>query len=220
MQWVWLQFGASVVLVGALHLCVQPFREHFLLRLVICQWARYSLGSEYKRGHSSAGRALQWHCRGRRFDPAWLHHIFFLCPACDMKHYLLKTEPDCWSWDQQCAKKVEPWDGVRNFQAQKFMKGMVVGDLAFFYHTGSERRIMGVVRIVREAYPDPTDPEARFSCVDVETVCAFKNSVTLAQIKADERFDDFMLVKQARLSVMPVPEALWNIVCSWGGIRF
>jgi predicted RNA-binding protein with PUA-like domain len=135
-----------------------------------------------------------------------------------MKYYLLKTEPDCWSWSQQCAKGVEPWDGVRNFQAQKFMKEMVIGDLAFFYHTGGERRIMGIVRICREAYPDTTDETGRFTRVDVDTVCAFQNPVSLAQIKADPRFDDFILVKQARLSVMPVPEPLWTTLCHWGGV--
>lgn len=135
-----------------------------------------------------------------------------------MAHWLLKTEPDAWSWDQQVKKGVESWTGVRNHQAANNMKAMKLGDRAFFYHTGEERRIVGVVEIVKLYYPDPTDETGKFGMVDVKTVGPVKTPVTLAAIKADPRFKDLLLVRHSRLSVSPVSDAHWKIICGMAGI--
>jgi predicted RNA-binding protein with PUA-like domain len=135
-----------------------------------------------------------------------------------MAHWLLKTEPDTWSWDQQVAKGVESWTGVRNHQAANNMKAMKLGDRAFFYHTGEERRIVGVVEIVKLYYPDPTDETGKFGMVDVKTVGPVKTPVTLAAIKADPRLQDLLLVRHSRLSVSPVSDAHWKIICDMAGI--
>lgn len=107
---------------------------------------------------------------------------------------------------------VTAWDGVRNYQAAANLKNMKVGDLGFFYHSGKERRIMGIVRIIREHYPDKTDPKGKFVCVDVETVEPLKNPVTLAQIKSQPELKDLALVRQSRLSVMSVEPDAWDII--------
>ncbi|CAI6011957.1 unnamed protein product, partial [Closterium sp. NIES-65] len=130
--------------------------------------------------------------------------------------WLLKSEPETWSWDDQVAKKVEPWDGVRNHQAANNMKAMKTGDLAFFYHSGKERRVMGIVQICKEYYPDPSDKSEKFGMVDVETVEAFPSPVTLRAIKEDSRLRHIALVRQSRLSVMPVDEAAWDIIKELG----
>ncbi|CAI5505025.1 unnamed protein product, partial [Closterium sp. Naga37s-1] len=124
--------------------------------------------------------------------------------------------PETWSWDDQVAKKVEPWDGVRNHQAANNMKAMKTGDLAFFYHSGKERRVMGIVQICKEYYPDPSDKSEKFGMVDVETVEAFPSPVTLRAIKEDSRLSHIALVRQSRLSVMPVDEAAWDIIKELG----
>lgn len=133
-----------------------------------------------------------------------------------MAHWLLKTEPESWSWDDQVRKGVEHWDGVRNHQASNNMKAMKKGDHCFFYHSGGEKRIVGVVEVAREYYPDHTDASGRFGMVDVRTVKPFKRPVTLAEIKAEPRLGDMALVRQSRLSVMPVTAAAWKIVCAMG----
>ncbi len=133
-----------------------------------------------------------------------------------MAYWLLKTEPDCWSWQDQVRDVRTPWDGVRNFQAQKHMRAMREGDEAFFYHTGGERRIMGTVKIVRAAYPDTTDPNHRFSMVDVRTLHPFAAPVTLDRIKQDPRCHHLALIKQGRLSVVPIDEETWQLISSWG----
>ncbi|CAI7810235.1 unnamed protein product [Closterium sp. NIES-54] len=130
--------------------------------------------------------------------------------------WLLKSEPETWSWDDQVAKKLEPWDGVRNHQAANNMKAMKTGDLAFFYHSGKERRVMGIVQICKEYYPDPSDKSEKFGMVDVETVEAFPSPVTLRAIKEDLRLSHIALVRQSRLSVMPVDEAAWDIIKDLG----
>ena len=132
-----------------------------------------------------------------------------------MKNFwLLKTEPSCWSWSDQKAANTAEWDGVRNPQAQKNMRAMKKGDLAFFYHTGKERQIVGTVEIVREAYPDTTDP--RFYSVDVCTKNTFKNTVTLPRIKGDPRLQSLALIKQGRLSVVPIDAASFSLMHDWG----
>ncbi|MGE0484404.1 MAG: EVE domain-containing protein [Gammaproteobacteria bacterium] len=126
-----------------------------------------------------------------------------------MHHWLLKTEPDEFSWDDLCARGAagEPWTGVRNHQAAKFLRQMAVGDSAYVYHTGNERRLVGVAEIVRAHYPDPGDASGRFVAVDVRAVAALAAPVTLAAIKAEPALADFLLVRQSRLSVMPVTAA-------------
>ena len=137
-----------------------------------------------------------------------------------MAYWLLKTEPEAWSWDQQKmrGKKGEPWSGVRNYQAANNMKAMRHGDLGFFYHSGEERRIMGIVEVVKEYHPDPTDELGRFGMVDVKAVEDFRNPVTLSQIRADSSLSDMVLVKNSRLSVQPVTPREWQIICRAGGL--
>ena len=133
-------------------------------------------------------------------------------------HWLIKSEPGEWSWDDQVAKGVEAWTGVRNYQASNNLKAMQVGDKAFFYHSVNERRIVGVVEVVRTAFPDPTDPESRWVAVDVKTVGPVPLPVTLAQIKSDPRLADMALVRQSRLSVVPLTPEHWSILSGWAGL--
>lgn len=136
-----------------------------------------------------------------------------------MRYWIVKSEPHAWSWDQQVKKGVEPWNGVRNYQAANNMKAMRLGDRAFFYHSGEERAIVGVVEIVKEYYPDHTDESGRFGMVDVKTVGPVKTPVTLAAIKAEPRLKDLALVRQSRLSVVPVDAAQWKILCQMAGVK-
>ncbi len=138
-----------------------------------------------------------------------------------MAYWLLKTEADEFSWDMQMKRgaKGEPWSGVRNFTARRYMTEMKKGDKAFFYHTGDEKQIVGIVEVIKEAYPDPTDEKGVFKSVDVRAVKPFPKPVTLVQIKADKRFKDMALVKYARLSVQPVTTEQWNMICHLGGVK-
>lgn len=138
-----------------------------------------------------------------------------------MPHWLLKTEPEEFSWDDQVKRgaKGEPWSGVRNFTARRHLKEMKKGDRAFFYHTGEEKQIVGIVEVIREAYPDPTDPKGVFLTVDVKAVAPLPKPVTLAAIKAEPRLADMALAKYPRLSVQPVTDAQWKIVCRMGGVK-
>jgi predicted RNA-binding protein with PUA-like domain len=133
-----------------------------------------------------------------------------------MHYWLLKTEPNCWSWTDQVRDQVTSWDGVRNFQAQKHMRAMKKGDRAFFYHTGKERQIVGIVEVTREIYPDATDSSGKFGMVDVKTIAPFQKPVTLDHIKQDPRCAHLPLVTQGRLSVMPIDEACWDLISQWG----
>ena len=126
-----------------------------------------------------------------------------------MNYWLMKSEPGTWSLDQQKKNKKTQWDGVRNYQASNNLKAMRKGDECFFYHSVSERAIKGIVRVTKEYYPDPTDPKGRFGMVDVAYVKSLSD-VTLDQIKEDPFFNDFSLVKQSRLSVMPVSLKQWR----------
>jgi predicted RNA-binding protein with PUA-like domain len=136
-----------------------------------------------------------------------------------MAYWLLKTEPDTYSWDTQVERgaKGEPWTGVRNFTARRHMKEMKKGDRAFFYHTGDEKQVVGIVEVIRESYPDPTDKEGKFLAVDVKAIEPLPKPVTLADIKAEARLKEMALVKYSRLSVQPVTAAEWKIVCHMGG---
>ncbi len=131
--------------------------------------------------------------------------------------WLVKSEPDVFGWDQQVANGVEPWTGVRNHVARNNLRAMRLGDLAFFYHSNIGKEIVGVVEVVREAYPDPTAESGDWSCVDMKAVGPFKTPVTLAAIKADPVFADFALVRLSRLSVVPVPPEHWARICELGG---
>jgi predicted RNA-binding protein with PUA-like domain len=139
-----------------------------------------------------------------------------------MAHWLVKSEPDVFGWDQQVANGVEPWTGVRNHMARNNLKAMKKGDLAFFYHSNIGKEIVGIVRVVREAYPDPTVEEGEkgdWVCVDVKAVQKLKTPVTLAQLKADPEFQEMALVRQSRLSVMPVSDAHWAAIRRLGGLK-
>ena len=132
-----------------------------------------------------------------------------------MAYWLFKSEPAKWSWDDQIAKGAggEEWDGVRNYQARNFMRQMKIGDLGFFYHSQSEKAVVGIVSIVAEAHSDSTTDDERWECVDIKAVKPVKSSVTLEKIKADGRLDDMILVRNSRLSVQPVSDAEWDIIC-------
>lgn len=134
-----------------------------------------------------------------------------------MAHWLMKSEPASWSWDDQVRVDVEPWNGVRNHQAAASMKAMRLGDLAFFYHSVHEKRIVGIVEVAREYYPDPTDPSGRFGMVDVKAVRPLPRPVTLAEIKAEPRLQHLALIRQSRLSVMPIDDEAWAMLCAMGG---
>ena len=138
-----------------------------------------------------------------------------------MAYWLFKSEPDSWSWDQQKAKGKagEPWDGVRNYQARNHMRDMKVGDLGFFYHSGNERAVVGIVEVAAEVHHDPTTDDPRWECVDVRAVRDLPNPVTLDEVKLEPRLADMVLVKNSRLSVQPVTEKEWEIVCRMGGLH-
>ncbi len=133
-----------------------------------------------------------------------------------MAYWLVKSEPGTWSWDDQVRDGVAEWDGVRNHQASNNLKAMKTGDLAFFYHSVNEKQVVGIVEVVKEYYPDPTDPSGRFGMVDVKDVRPFTKPVTLAQIKAEPRLQNLALVRQSRLSVLPVEPAEWQLICAMG----
>ena len=135
-----------------------------------------------------------------------------------MAYWLFKSEPSTWSWDNQVARgdKGEEWDGVRNYQARNFMREMAVGDLGFFYHSQTEKAVVGIVEVIAPAHPDSTTDDDRWDCVDIKAVRPFTRPVTLDQIKADERLAEMMLVRNSRLSVQPVTDAEWQTVCTLG----
>lgn len=137
-----------------------------------------------------------------------------------MAYWLFKSEPSTWSWDDQVAKGDigEEWDGVRNYQARNFMRDMAVGDLGFFYHSQKERAIVGIVEVCAEAHADSTTDDPRWECVDIKAVKPVKTPVTLDDVKAEERLSDMILVRNSRLSVQPVTEREWQIVCAMAGV--
>ena len=137
-----------------------------------------------------------------------------------MAYWLLKTELETFSWDDQLKRgaKGEPWTGVRNFTARRYMTDMKKGDLAFFYHTGDEKQVVGIVEVIKEAYPDPTDEKGVFKAVDVKAAQPFPKPVTLAAVKAEPRLKEMALVKYSRLSVQPVSAQEWAIVSKMGAV--
>ncbi len=139
--------------------------------------------------------------------------LVYLCP---MNYWLLKSEPETYAWDDLLAKGEDHWDGVRNYQARNYLQAMKKGDLALFYHSGKERRVVGICEVVREAYPDPTTTEPQWVAVDVRPVCSLKQAVTLAQIKSEEKLAHIPLVRQSRLSVMPLQQAEFDCIVAMG----
>ncbi|WP_297489281.1 EVE domain-containing protein [Acidocella sp.] len=134
-------------------------------------------------------------------------------------YWLIKSEPDAFSWDQQVANKVEPWTGVRNHTAKLNLKAMKKGDYAFFYHSNIGKEIVGIVKVVKEAYPDPTAESGGWLAVDMQAVKPLKQAVTLAVLKSDTRFHDLALLRQSRLSVGPVGAEHWAMICEMGGVH-
>jgi predicted RNA-binding protein with PUA-like domain len=137
-----------------------------------------------------------------------------------MAYWVLKSEPSSWSWQQQveAGAKGTPWSGVRNHSAKQNLMAMKVGDHAFFYHSGEGKEIVGIVTITKPYYPDPTDKTGTFGMVDVRADKALTTAVSLTAIKAEPRLRDMALVKYSRLSVQPVTEAEWKLVCKMGGV--
>ena len=135
-----------------------------------------------------------------------------------MAYWLMKSEPGDYSWDDLVNDKRTFWDGVRNYQASNNMKAMAKGERVFFYHSVTEKAIVGVMEVVKTYYPDHTDAKGRFGMVDVKAVKAVAKPVTLADIKAEPRLAGLALVRQSRLSVVPVSDEHWRILCAMAGI--
>ena len=137
-----------------------------------------------------------------------------------MKYWLLKSEPDVWSIDQQkkAGSKGAPWDGVRNYQAAKNLKNMRVGDLCFFYHSNIGKEIVGIVEVIKEAFPDVTDKKNKFVAVQVKFKKKLEKSVSLEEIKNNNDLSHLSLIKQSRLSVMPIDSKSWKILNKMGSI--
>ena len=138
-----------------------------------------------------------------------------------MQYWLIKSEPNAWSWEDQVARGEagEHWDGVRNYQASNNMKAMEIGDRCFFYHSVKEKQVVGIVEVCKEYYPDHTDPKGRFGMVDVKAVRPMEKSVTLADIKAEPRLSELALIRQSRLSVVPVDKESWDLICQMGNTQ-
>lgn len=134
-------------------------------------------------------------------------------------HWLFKSEPGEFSWDDLARKGTTGWDGVRNYQAANNMKAMKLGERGFFYHSVEEKRIVGIVEVAALYHPDPSDETGRFGMVNVKAVMPVKRPVTLAEIKADPRLRNFLLVRHSRLSVVPVGDAEWRLLCAMAGVR-
>lgn len=139
-----------------------------------------------------------------------------------MQYWLFKSEPSSWSWKNQLEKgdMGEDWDGVRNHQAKNNMKKMKIGDKGFFYHSVSEKKIVGIVEIIKEYYPDPTDSSKKFGMVKVKALQSLRNPVSLADIKNNKKLNNFVMLKQNRLSVLPVLKEEWKIICKMADLNF
>ncbi len=137
-----------------------------------------------------------------------------------MRYWLFKSEPDTWSWENQVAKgdEGEEWNGVRNYQARNNMRAMKIGDRGFFYHSMKEKSVVGIVEVIAESHPDSSTDDPRWDCVDIKAVAPMPNPVTLDMCKTDPRLSDMVLVNNSRLSVQPVTEQEWALICKLGGI--
>jgi predicted RNA-binding protein with PUA-like domain len=137
-----------------------------------------------------------------------------------MACWLFKSEPDVWSWDDQVARGVagEEWHGIRNYQARNNMRAMKMGDLGFFYHSNIGKEIVGIVEVCALSHPDSTTDDPRWDCVDIRALRALRRPVSLEDAKADPRLKDMVLVNNTRLSVQPVTDAEWQVICALGGV--
>ncbi len=137
-----------------------------------------------------------------------------------MAYWLFKSEPSTWSWDDQLAKGDlgEEWDGVRNYQARNNMRLMKIGDRGFFYHSQKQKAVVGIVEVSALSHQDSTTDDERWDCVDVKAVATIPTPVSLEMCKADERLNDMVLVNNTRLSVQPVSDREWEIICALGGL--
>ena len=138
-----------------------------------------------------------------------------------MRYWLFKSEPSTWSWQDQVNKGLigEVWDGVRNYQASNNMKDMKKGDIGFFYHSVKEKKIVGTVEVIKEYHSDPTDKSNKFGMVRVKALKTLKKPVTLAEIKNKKELKGFIMVKQNRLSVLPVTKIEWDIICKMADLK-
>jgi len=134
-----------------------------------------------------------------------------------MAYWLVKSEPDAFSWDQHVAAGIEPWTGVRNHQAKLHLHAMRLGDHALFYHSNTGKAAVGLVEVVRESYPDPTAESGPWVCVDLRAMAALPRPVPLAAMKAEPLLADLPLLRQSRLSVSPVPDAHWRHIMQMAG---
>ncbi len=137
-----------------------------------------------------------------------------------MKYWLLKSEPDVWSIEQQikAGTKGAAWDGVRNYQAANNLRKMKNGDLCFFYHSNIGKEIVGIVKVIKSAFIDKTDKKKRFVAVQVRFVSKFKRAISLEKIKKNTKISHLPLIKQSRLSVMPIDYKSWKIICNMGKV--
>lgn len=137
-----------------------------------------------------------------------------------MAYWLFKSEPETWGWDDQVKKGgPEEWNGVRNYQARNNMRKMKKGDLGFFYHSVKEKAVVGIVKVANEIHPDSTTDDPRWECVDIEAVKPFERPVTLDEIKTVPELENMVLVNNSRLSVQPVSEKEWAVICELGGVK-
>ena len=138
-----------------------------------------------------------------------------------MNYWLFKSEPSSWSWQDQLKRgeRGEGWDGVRNYQASNNMKKMKLGDYGFFYHSVSEKKIVGVVEVMKEYHPDPTDKSNKFGMVRVRALRSLPVPVTLSDIKTNKALIEFQMIKQSRLSVVPVTKQEWNVICKMANLK-
>ena len=137
-----------------------------------------------------------------------------------MKYWLLKSEPDVWSIEQQIKAGIKgaTWDGVRNYQAANNLRKMKNGDLCFFYHSNIGKEIVGIVKVIKSAFIDKTDKKKRFVAVQVRFVSKFKSAISLEKIKKNKKISHLPLIKQSRLSVMPIDYKSWKIICNMGKV--
>ena len=137
-----------------------------------------------------------------------------------MQYWLMKSEPDVWSIEQQkkAGKKGAAWDGVRNYQAANNLKAMKVGDLCFFYHSNIGKEIVGIIKVIKSAFVDKTDKKKRFVAVQVRFVIRFKRAISLKKIRENKKISHLALIKQSRLSVMPIDYKSWKIICNMGKV--
>lgn len=138
-----------------------------------------------------------------------------------MAYWLFKSEPDTWSWAQQSARRDqgEEWNGVRNYQARNFMRQMEIGDQGFFYHSQTEKAVVGLVEVIATSHPDSTTDDPRWDCVDIKALCPMPRPVSLEMVKAEPRLAEMALLRQSRLSVQPVTPEAWDIICKMGGLE-